>query len=93
MHLTVNCIKGQSYYKQREKYHLKLHKMDITIKELAINAKKVCDPNVTLLKQNKCKTAIDRLSLTVMKKNELIKEYELFEKEWIDPKFDEDLTY
>jgi hypothetical protein len=93
MHLTVNCIKGQSYYKQREKYHLKLHKMDIKIKELAMHAKTVCDPNVTLTKQNKCKKAIDHLTLTVMKKNELIQEYELFEKEWTDHDFEEDLTY
>ena len=91
MHLRVQCIKGYSYFKQRETYHLKIKKLNMTIRDLAQCAQKTCDPNLELLKQNKCKTTIDQLSYTIKKKNDLMKEYELFEQDWIQKTSDEEM--
>ena len=89
MQLKVFCIKGPSYIKQHEGYQLKLKNINVQIRDLANRAKRTCDPNLELSKQNKCKVAIANLSNIIMKKNELIKEFELFEEEWKEHSFDD----
>lgn len=90
MYLRIYCVKGPSYFKQRDGYELKLKKMKMQIRDLSKQAKKTCNPNLELSKQHECEVAIANLYHVIMKKNELIKEFELFEEDWKEQNFDEE---
>ena len=89
-HLQIVCIKGPSFFKQQEKYQLKLQKLKVHIHDLKEYTVLYCDPKKPLCNQKKCQLAIKELAETIHKKIEVQTEFDALQKEWYDT-FDEDM--